>query len=296
MFKLHYEQQNKSNPSMPNTVSRKLLACVEDQRYRVCFNQLLCEYELKGKSHKECAVLAFKESNKMIDKLEWKWLQRQIDNWYFFLNFNHTDISYLTFDLNQKLVRNHNIALSSRQDHAKPLLYCAKCSSSNLVRHGFNHTPRRQIRCLNCTTFSIIRVENIITVDFFKETFKGYLKREYSCPDIIQNIFDHMYHEFYSTTLHDYFQTIIDRTMIITHETKKHMLTLFLRIYYESVALRARLSDVFDPYPTREDEKKKLIKLISNPRIFEKDYPLLFHWEHNTVNAYNTMIDECTNT
>ena len=65
MFKTYYEEQNQGNPSMLNTISRKIRACIEDERYRMCFNQLLGEYELKGYSHKDCIALAFKESNKI---------------------------------------------------------------------------------------------------------------------------------------------------------------------------------------------------------------------------------------
>ena len=126
MFKAYYTKQNEGNPSMLNTVSRKIHACIEDGRYRMCFNQLLSEYELRGEVPERCIALAFNESNKMIDRLEWRWLQRQVDNWHFFLNFNDTDVSYLTLDLNQKLVRTHNITLSSQQDPARPLLYCAE--------------------------------------------------------------------------------------------------------------------------------------------------------------------------
>jgi len=291
MFKTYYEEQNQGNPSMLNTVSRKIRACIEDERYRMCFNQLLCEYELKGYSYKDCIALAFKESNKMVDRLEWKWLQRQIDNWHFLLNFNDSDLCYLTLYLNQKLVRNHNITLSSQQDPAQPLLYCAECVSSNIVKHGFNHTPRRQIRCLNCNTISIIRVENIITVDYFRETFKDYLRRSKYDSIMVDNIFYTMYQEFYNPTLQTYFQTVVDRTMIITHETKRHILQLFLRIYDERVALQARFSRNFDPYPELKEEKQKLILLLSNPRMYESDYPLLFNWEKNAIDAYNGMID-----
>lgn len=296
MFKTYYEEQNKGNPSMLNTISRKIHACLKDERYRMCFNQLLSEYELKGEAPERCIALAFNGSNRMIDRREWGWLQRQVDNWHFFLNFNDTDVSYLTLDLNQKLVRNHNITLSSQQDPAQPLLYCAECTSSNIVRHGFNHTPRRQIRCLNCDTVSIIRVENIITFDYFRETFKHYLKKSYNCPFVIDNIFNDMHHEFYDTKLHDYFQTVVDRTMIITQETKQHMFKLFLQIYDERVALQARFSRQFDPYPELKDEKRKLIELLSNPRAFERYHPLLFHWEENTIRAYNKVVNECSDT
>ena len=259
-------------------------------------DQLLNEYELKGEAPERCIALAFNESNKMIDRLEWRWLQRQVDNWHFFLNFNDTDVSYLTLDLNQKLVRNHNITLSSQQDPARPLLYCAECVSSNIVKHGFNHTPRRQIRCLNCDTVSIIRVENIITVDFFRETFKDYLRRSRNIPMMVDNIYDTMHYEFYDTKLHDYFQTVVDRTMIITQETKQHMLELFLQIYDQRVKLQARFSRQFDPYPELKDEKRKLIELLSNPRVFERYHPLLFHWEQNIIRAYNKVVSECSDT
>ena len=291
MFKTHYEEQNENNPSMLNTVSRKIHACINDERYRMCFNQLLYEYESKGYSHKECIALAFKESNKMVDRLEWKWLQNQTDNWFFVLNFNDTDLCYFTLDLNQKLVRNYNISLPSQQDLANPLIYCAVCGSSNIVKHGFNHTPRRQIRCLNCHTVSIIRLENIITVDFFTETFKDYLRRSKYDSIMVENIFHTMYQEFYNPTLQTYFQTVVDRTMIITHETKRHILQLFLRIYDERVALQARFSRNFDPYPELKEEKQKLILMLSNPRSYESDYPWLFNWEKNAIDAYNSMID-----
>ena len=34
MFKTYYEEQNKDNPSMLNTASRKARACLKDERYR----------------------------------------------------------------------------------------------------------------------------------------------------------------------------------------------------------------------------------------------------------------------
>lgn len=290
MFNTYYEVQNKDNPSMLNTILRKIHACVEDQKYRICFNQLLCEYELKGYLPKECISHAFKESNQMIDRLEWKWLQRQVDNWYFFLNYNNTDISYLTLHLNQKLVRNYNITLPSQQDPALPLIYCAKCGSSNIIKDGFNHTPRRRIRCINCNITSIVRLENIITREYFKKSFTNYLKRSYNCLLVIDNIFNDMHHQFYDTPLYDYFQTVVDRTMLITHDTKRHILRLFLHIYDEQVVLKAHFSNHFDSYPELADEKIKLVELFSDPKRFESDHPLLFNWEENAMRSYKQMI------
>ena len=109
-------------------------------------------------------------------------------------------------------------------------------------------------------------------------------------------IYDTMQYEFYDTKLHDYFQTVVDRTIIITQETKQHMLELFLQIYDQRVKLQARISRQFDPYPELKDEKRKLIELLSNPRAFERYHPLLFNWEQNIIRAYNTVINECSAT
>lgn len=184
------------------------------------------------------------------------------------------------------------MVLSSQQDPATPLIYCAKCGSSNILKDGFNHTPRRRIRCVNCNTPSVVRLENIITREFFKETFTNHLKNSYHCPFVIDNIFTHMHREFYDTTLYDYFQTVADRTILITHETKKHILQLFLRIYNERVALKAHFSNKFDGHPELEGAQNKFVELLSNPRIFESDYPLLFNWEENAIRTYKQMIGE----
>ena len=295
MFKTYYEKQNKGNPSMLNTISRKIRACLKDERYRMCFNQLLCECELKGETAEKCIALAFKESNKMIDRLEWRWLQRQTDSWYFFLNFNHTDITYLTLDLNQKLVRNHNIELHFQQDLANPLLYCAKCCGSNIVRHGFNHVPHRQIRCINCDTVSVIRVKNVITTELFRIMISNYLTSTKHHSGSIQDTLNDMQHEFYNTSLYDYFQTVVNRMMIITHESKNYILKLFIDIYEKRMKLKKQYSHMATTGPLAKEVVTKLIRLESNPRSFESNYPALFDWGQQATSAYYRMIRDVKN-
>jgi len=295
MFKTYYEEQNQGNPSMLNTVSRKIRACIEDERYRMCFNQLLSEYELKGEPAERCIALAFNESNKMIDRLEWRWLQKQKDNWYFFLNFNHSDITYLTLYLNQKLVRNHNIELHFQQDLAKPLLYCAECSSSNIVRHGFNHVPHRQIRCINCDTVSVIRVKNVISEDLFRIMIRNYLTGTKYHIGSIQDTLNDMQHEFYHTSLYEYFQTVVNRMMIITHKSKNYILTLFLDIYKQRMKLKEQYSHISTTGPFAREVLDKFIQLESNPRTFESNYPGLFDWGQQAISAYHQMIRDTKN-
>jgi transposase-like protein len=281
LFDLLYFEQNKDRTHMLLSQNRKMLLSKSSSKYRTCFNQLTYEYERLGIPIEECIAVSFKETNNMIDRSEEKHLNKQKDNWFALSNVNDGDVSYELIELNRKMVLHHNFEFKSQQDMKYPLLYCSRCESTHIVRHGFNHTPRRQIRCLECAHISVIKLDNILTKGYVEKYLRRVMQNETEDEEIIEEFLTDMLNDFYNKEFYTYLEEVVSRQIIITYFLKSEIVRLFLEIQKcRIIEMRGQFDDFLVLHHIFISDLSRMFCLGRRRlTLIELRFPLLFDWK-----------------
>lgn len=164
----------------------------------------------------------------MADKIDSDEASKHKDSWYFLLNKNDGDVTYILEGYCYRLIRKYNIDLSSRQNLKIPLLHCNKCGMSDISTHGFNNNARRRIKCNNCGKTSVIRGSNLISESEFTLLCTSYLQGFTRDQNLIISMTKKLHHNFIFLSKSKEFDKLMLRQPVITHSLKEEMFKAFI--------------------------------------------------------------------
>ncbi len=112
----------------------------------------------------------------LIDKAVLRWREKECDNWSIVINRYDSEQSY---DLDFKLLKmeNSGVIFRNKRDEDNPLIRCAHCSGTHIVRNGFSNIGHRRFKCVDCNRSSILRGRNLFSFEYVKnQILKLYLQ------------------------------------------------------------------------------------------------------------------------
>jgi len=102
--------------------------------------------------------------NKAIKRLR----KRDIDNWSIIINKYSGEKCY-ELDLKFLKAENKGIIFLSKRDKNNPLIRCAYCQGTHIIKNSYTNVGRRRFKCVNCDRSFILRGMNLFNYHYVKK-------------------------------------------------------------------------------------------------------------------------------
>lgn len=263
-------------------------------KYKTFFN---ANVQMKSKdndkiSPDEIFELSFYATCDYIDECSWRYLKKLYDDWFFFINYKDSDVTYKLEVYMIKMVRKYGVYPQLQQDMTAPLICCNNCGSYSIQRYNFNNNARRAIKCMECGKNSIIRVKNLITMVFFDQSMRQLFNTLTKDEKEITKLINHSRKDFYSSTMISILEAVLSKQQVVTHSIRVDLIKAFLTIQKYRIHMflggkhtylaMYKLGDIQEDIDDTEDLCLRFI---------EEDNPNLYLWEEKVFDAFS-MFEE----
>lgn len=292
-FTKFYDEKYKDQSYMLNTKYQKIDAFT-NSKYKTFFN---ANVQLFSKDNdifpSEIFELAFYATCNYIDECSWRYLNKHNDDWFFLLNYNNSDVIYILENYMRSMVRKYGVLPQLQQDMSAPLICCSNCNSYSVQRYNFNNNSRRTIKCMECDKTFIIRVKNIVPVQWFNQYMRLFFNRLTNDAKIVTELLNCARKDFYSLKMLSIVEHILSKQPLITHSLRIELIKAFLTVQKFRIHMYSKGENSY----LMMNKLRTVHEDIGNDTslyvaLVEEDNPSLYYWEDRVREAFDIFVEK----